>query len=602
MAYQSLYRLHRPLTFDDMTGQEHITRTLSNALSSGRLAHAYLFCGPRGTGKTTTAKILARAMNCEQYPVPEPCGTCNPCQNIAAGVSIDVIEMDAASNRGIDEIRELRERTRYASAESRYKVYIIDEAHMLTTEACNAFLKTLEEPPQNVVFILATTDPSRLPSTIVSRCQRFDFHLLTVDQIKHRMEHILDHEKWKSDHEAIQLIARLADGSLRDALGILEQCSAYGEEQISAEHVRSVTGATRTETIDALIKAAVDNDPKSGLEIIEQVVYSGRDLQLLMRDLTFVFSRLLLYSETKGQSGKQKLHGFETIVDSYHGQISRHLLLDAVELLHEVSGELRHAHFPQFILEVALIRLLRLLHGRVQPAPVLKPDEEKRAEEKVPQKKEPVHTKQDEKVSAHKSEDPKSAVRDAGQVDEQETTQGSGKEGSGKEPISLADLKDFWPRILQELKKKQKSTAAWLEPAELEDFRGELVCLTYSTDYSIHQMRISEDNHRKLVEEVLSNYCLMPVRVKAIIKEEMSEEENANANANANSEVYLPSENKPESVQAGPAYPDQVKVDQSQTEASYSSGEQHGQGEKSKKAPSAEDAMEIFGGKLIEPD
>ncbi len=476
MVYQSLYRCYRPLTFGDMTGQEHIIRTLSNALTSDRLTHAYLFCGPRGTGKTTVAKILARAVNCEKYPAPEPCGRCSACKNIAAGVSMDVIEMDAASNRGIDEIRDLREKTRYASGETRYKVYIIDEAHMLTAEACNAFLKTLEEPPQNVIFILATTDPSRLPSTIVSRCQRFDFHLLTIDQIHQRIEHILKLEGRQSEREAVQLIARLADGSLRDALSILEQCSAYSEEQITSEQVRIVTGATRIETIEALIKAAVENDPDSGLEIIEQVVYSGRDLQLLMRDLIFVFSRLLLSGETTVKTKQKSSHGFEKQIDNYRDEIPKQLLLEVVELLHEVSTELRHAHFPQFIIEVAFVRLLRLLHGHRQPATPLQPQQEEPVEVELPPQKKEVET-----VSPLPGKETSKTKNETVAEDFGFKTSGQKDEPEISEPVVERDrfskLKEDWPHIIQELKKKQKSTAAWLEPARLEDFRGHLICL-----------------------------------------------------------------------------------------------------------------------------
>jgi len=576
VAYQSLYRRHRPLTFADMTGQEHITRTLGNALSSGRLAHAYLFCGPRGTGKTTVAKILARAVNCEKYPAPEPCGSCSACKNIGAGVSMDVIEMDAASNRGIDEIRELRERTRYASGEYRCKVYIIDEAHMLTVEACNAFLKTLEEPPQNVIFILATTDPSRLPSTIVSRCQRFDFHLLTVDQIYQRIEHVIKQENRRSDREAVRLMARLADGSLRDALGILEQCSAYSEEQITAEHVRIVTGATRTETIEAMIKAAVENDPDSGLEIIEQLVYGGRDLQLLMRDLTFIFSRLLLFSETKSATKQKGNHGFEKILDNYRGKIPRDLLLEGVELLHEMYNELRHAHFPQFILEVAFVRLLRLLHGRPETAPLLQ------AETEVPVEIEsPARIKEEEKASVSAGTELDKTTGNTvaedfeseplGQKYDYETTEAAAE----SDPVSK--LREDWPRIIQELKKKQKSTAAWLEPARLKDFRGRLIFLTYAPEYSIHQLRIMENGHRKLVEEVLSDFCRMPVDIKAEIKEEESEA------------------GKDSAASVSSLSPDSTGRQQGTDQIQADEGKKH-------KATSAEEARKLFGGKLIDPD
>ncbi len=573
MAYQSLYRRRRPLTFNDMTGQEHITRTLSNALNSGRLAHAYLFCGPRGTGKTTAAKILSRAMNCEKYPVSEPCGECVPCKNIAAGVSIDVIEMDAASNRGIDEIRELRERTRFASGESRYKVYIIDEAHMLTTEACNAFLKTLEEPPQNVVFILATTDPSRLPSTIVSRCQRFDFHLLTVNQISRRLEQILEEEKWQSDDEAITLIARLADGSLRDALGILEQCFTYGAEKIDGEQVRIVTGATRADTIEELVKAAVDNDLDSGLKVLEQVVYSGRDLNLFMRDFIFVFTRLLLEGgDTK--TSPINSHGFEELVDRYRGRVERYVLLDTVELLHEISGELHRAHFPQYILEVGLIRLFRLLHGRIKPASMLHPPQHPAAPEydllAAKQGISNAPELQTRKESAAEvSVGNEASVEDKTTVPEETGGDRLSAEASG---ARLATLKEAWPRLMLDIKRKQKSTAAWLEPAVIGNCQGHRVTLVYNPEYSIHQIRIMEESHRKVAEEVISAFFQNPMTIKAEIVESVSTVEPELKNVPAPPPDPEPEQVKPEE-----------KVEK-------------------KGAPNVDDAMEIFGGKCIDEE
>ncbi len=566
MASLSLYRRCRPLTFGDMTGQEHITRTLSNALLSDRLAHAYLFCGPRGTGKTTAAKILARAMNCKQYPVSEPCGQCLPCQNIASGVSMDVIEMDAASNRGIDEIRELRERSRFASGESRFKVYIIDEAHMLTTEACNAFLKTLEEPPQNVVFILATTDPSRLPSTIVSRCQRFDFHLLNIDQIRQRLDQVLTKEGWHSDNEAVNLIARLADGSLRDALGILEQCSTYGEGQITADQVRIVTGATRLETIGALVKATVENDLDSAIAVIEQMIFSGRDLNLFLRDFTFVFTRLLLESGAGIEKSSTKLHGFEELIAVYHGKIAHALLLDAVELLHELSGELRHAHFPQYILEVAFIRLFRLLHGRLKPAAGLQPQ----------QVELPVKDARPDRLPAASRSLKDTAVpllsAEAVKVDTnrpEETATIAPKVSPSPSTESITALREAWPQLLQQIKKQQKTTAAWLEPAVISYCRGQLVRLTYAPEYDIHRIRIMEQSHRKLVESVLADFLHGPIELKTEI-----------------GDVEYPSNQV-----LGPGEP-----------VSPRQGEDLKVEDQKKKVSNVEEAMKLFGGKLIDSE
>lgn len=597
MAYQSLYRRSRPLTFAAMIGQEHITRTLSNALLNERLAHAYLFSGPRGTGKTTAAKIFARAMNCADYPTAEPCGRCTSCQNISAGVSIDVIEMDAASNRGIDEIRELRERTRFASGESRYKVYIIDEAHMLTPEACNAFLKTLEEPPAGVVFILATTDPSRLPSTIVSRCQRFDFHLLTVDQIRQRLDQILREENWEAESEALTQIARLAEGSLRDALGILEQCSAYGEEAISAEHVRAVTGATRAEAIGELVGALIDNNLDAGLSILNEIVYSGRDLNLFLRDLTFVIGRLLLSSGGARHEGADQGHGFTAVIEEHQDKIERSRLLDLVELLHEVGGELRHAHFPQYILEITLIRMLRLLHGRLRPAEPLhvegftgeqnqqgletgRPKEPTsgragvvKEQETAPQKKDlPAVPVEDRQAPVMEEPAAKTAGREKQRdnIEAEKSLEGSGEEQEISVEKRLTALREAWPRLLNEIKKRQKSTAAWLAPASLSGCRGNLVVFTYVPEYQVHQERLMNENHRKLVEAVLTSFC----REKIEIRAELGEVEHAAAL-------------QPEEYEAsGAPIPEPDPIRESELKPKGV-----------KKAPSIEEARQIFGGK-----
>ncbi len=502
MAYLSLYRRLRPLNFAQITGQDHVTRTLSHALSRGQLAHAYLFCGPRGTGKTTTAKILARAVNCHRYPIPEPCGECSPCRNIAAGVSLDVIEMDAASNRGIDEIRELRERTRYASGESRYKVYIIDEAHMLTNEACNAFLKTLEEPPPGVIFILATTDPSRLPTTVVSRCQRFDFHLLTVEQIGERIQQVALNEGWDIEKEALHLVARLAEGSLRDALGLLEQCSAYGEERISAEHVRSITGVTRVETIGSLVEALAAGNLDAGMQTLQEIIYSGRDLTLLLRDLTFFFSRLLLGGGHSRLQLEENYYGFGALLKKYRGLFHRDLLLELIELLHGLAGEMRYAHYPQFVLEVALIRMMRILHREKEQAVASPPP---------PKVEQPPGKIASEGPAVDRVDAPALEPVAKPPVEREKAAVVSKSPPRVVKDLQDADA-DWWEELLKEVRAQHGAIYRHLNAAHRHVLEGNLLILTYYPGDFAGE-RILEREHLRIVEECCRSLLARQVQI-----------------------------------------------------------------------------------------
>ena len=359
MAYIALYRKWRPGSFKDLVGQEPIARTLSNAIISGKIGHAYLFSGPRGTGKTSTAKIFAKALNCEKGPTTEPCGVCENCRKINDGTSMDVFEIDAASNRGIDEIRNLRETVKFASPDGRYKVYIIDEVHMLTSEAFNALLKTLEEPPARVVFILATTEAHKVPATIQSRCQRYDFKRITVEEIKKRLELVTQEMKIPAEEEALSLIAVQADGGMRDALSILDQCSALSEGSVTAEQVQQILGLVGHEWIWKMTAAIAGRDGQQVLQIIAELMRDGKDLKQILAELSLHLRSVMVYQAAGTVEDMDLYSESDKILQEQEKLFAQERLMQMIQRLHEAMNELKWSPQPRITVEVALLSLCR---------------------------------------------------------------------------------------------------------------------------------------------------------------------------------------------------------------------------------------------------
>ena len=303
MAYQALYRKWRPLEFEDVKGQEHIVTTLKNQIRADRIGHAYLFCGTRGTGKTTVAKIFAKAVNYEHPVDGSPCGECPTCKAIAEGRSMNVIEIDAASNNGVDNIREIRDEVQYSPTEGRYKVYIIDEVHMLSIGAFNALLKTLEEPPAYVIFILATTEAHKIPVTILSRCQRYDFHRISIETIAGRLSQLMEAEHINVEEKAIRYVAKAADGSMRDALSLLDQCIAfYLGQDLKYENVLEVLGAVDTAVFAEMLSYILKADTYACMQLLEQIIMQGRDLGQFVSDFVWYLRNLLLVKTTDDEA------------------------------------------------------------------------------------------------------------------------------------------------------------------------------------------------------------------------------------------------------------------------------------------------------------
>lgn len=361
MSYVVLARKYRPQDLGALVGQDHVERALRNAIAMGRVAHAMLFCGARGTGKTSTARILARMLNCEQGPTATPCGVCAPCVEIAAGTAIDVHELDAASNRGINEIRELREGVGYAPARDRHKVYIIDEAHMLTTDAANAFLKTLEEPPPHVIFVLATTDPQRLPITIRSRCQRYDFRRIRAQEVTRALRAICESEGVALDDEALWLIAREGDGSMRDSLSVLDQVIAFGGEKLNGAEVAALLGvADRNRTLQ-LIRALVERDAPSALAALGAAHDHGIDLRTFARSLALE-ARDLLVIRIAGSAARDLVDRAESEVEQAAALIEQTPTPELERLanvLLELAEQVAKARHPRLVLELGVVRLCR---------------------------------------------------------------------------------------------------------------------------------------------------------------------------------------------------------------------------------------------------
>ena len=361
MSYTALYRKFRPALFSDVKGQDHIVTTLKNQIRTGRIGHAYLFTGTRGTGKTSVAKIFAKTVNCENPTEDGPCGECRICKAIAAGASMNVIEIDAASNNGVDNIREIVEEVSYSPAEGKYKVYIIDEVHMLSIGAFNALLKTLEEPPSYVIFILATTEVHKLPITILSRCQRYDFKRITIDSITARMKHLVEVENVQVEEKALRFIAKAADGSMRDALSLLDQCIAFNlGEELTYDKVLDVLGAVDTEVFSRLLRNVLDRNVLGCISILEEIVMQGRELTQFVTDFTWYLRNLLLVKASDE---------LENVIDMSTDNLKRlkeeaeiidnDRIVRFIRIFSDVSGQIKYANQKRILVEIALIKLCK---------------------------------------------------------------------------------------------------------------------------------------------------------------------------------------------------------------------------------------------------
>ncbi len=361
MSYMALYRKFRPDEFEDVKGQDAIVETLKNQIKAERIGHAYLFCGTRGTGKTTVAKIFAKAVNCEHPIEGTPCGECQMCRTIASGASMNVIEIDAASNNGVDNIREIREEVAYRPTEGRYKVYIIDEVHMLSIGAFNALLKTLEEPPEYVIFILATTEAHKIPVTILSRCQRYDFKRISIETISKRLQELIDKEGWEVEEKAVRYIARMADGSMRDSLSLLDQCAAFHiGERLTYDHVLEVLGAVDTEVFSRLLRNLLDMNVNQVIQVVEELVMQGRELSQLAADFTWYLRNLLLVKSSDNMEdvldvSTENLARLKEEAQMIHNDT----LIRYIRVFSELTGQLKYSTQKRVLLEVTLIKLCR---------------------------------------------------------------------------------------------------------------------------------------------------------------------------------------------------------------------------------------------------
>ena len=421
MSYTALYRKFRPDTFEEVKGQDHIVTTLRNQIKADRIGHAYLFTGTRGTGKTSIAKLFAKSVNCEHPVDGSPCGTCRSCQTIASGASVNVIEIDAASNNGVDNIREIIEEVSYSPVEGKYKVYIIDEVHMLSIGAFNALLKTLEEPPSYVIFILATTEVHKIPITILSRCQRYDFKRITIETIADRLRELMDKEQVQVEEKALRYIAKTADGSMRDALSLLDQCIAFhfGEE-LTYDKVLDVLGAVDTEVFARLIELIQSHDITGCISLLEEVVMQGRELTQFVTDITWYLRNLLLVKTSDSD--------IEDVIDVSSDNLVRlkseaeamgaEEIMRYIRIFSELSGQIKYATQKRILIEMTLIKLCKPAMETTNDAVVARvKDLEEKIEKGVVQAAPvAIQSTQTVTVSAPKVELPKAIPDDIKQI------------------------------------------------------------------------------------------------------------------------------------------------------------------------------------------
>lgn len=512
MVYQSLYRKWRPQVFEDIIGQKHITQTLMNAISLNRISHAYIFSGPRGVGKTTTARILAKSLNCEKGTTPHPCNKCERCIRITEGYSMDVIEIDGASNRGIDDIRDLRNKVKFAPVEGKYKVYIIDEVHMLTTEAFNALLKTLEEPPSHVIFIFATTAPHKIPNTILSRCQWFNFRRISLEDIINKLKMIIKDEKLEIDDQTLNIIARSSTGSMRDAESILDQIIAYCGKEITLQNVREVLGIIEEDVFFNFVDTIINNDTVKGIEIVNRISDLGGDASQFIKNLMEYVHNLSLIKVCKPE-----VLNFQGIFTEDRERLLKQSkliklgkLFNIVDYLAEVERKMKYTHNPWILLEMLV---LKFTAGEDYPSKEIEKDKEECYLDLS--KNQDIVKSDNLKVKTREEIPPKKKIQD-------KTKDGSFIET--KEVSTNLDLNQVWPIILNKLKKTKMSIYSFIIVNNLITIENDKLIIGFNKKYIFHKESLEKKNNKTLLQELIKEEMGRPLAIECIINDNGEED------------------------------------------------------------------------------
>lgn len=514
MSYMALYREWRPKVFEDLIGQDHIVKTLKNQLVSGRVPHAYLFCGTRGTGKTSTAKILSKAVNCLDPHDGDPCNVCEMCVETNEGTLIDVVEMDAASNRKIEHARDLVETVKYPPHKARHKVYIIDEVHMLTTEAFNALLKTIEEPPPYVIFILATTDPQKVPATILSRCQRFDFKRIKTDNVAGRLRKIANEKGIYAEDEALEAIARVSDGAMRDALSILDQAISMSNGKIEYSDIGTMLGLTSNKQLFELVDFMVEKDIESTVKKIDEIILNGKDILQFIKDLTKHFRNLLMIKISK--KPENIIDAGEEAINSYKEQSKRlrsEEIMRAINILVEAENEAKLTSQWRILLEMAVIKFCRREYDTSIEMVLSRLNS---LEEKI--KSGDIVVSSSNKGETTAAEIAKKIVERPKQ--ENQVSEGTKAYYGEAGNISLDEVRGAWQDALNLIKGNRKmSIYAWLINGDPSDVKGNTIIITFNEQYAFSITNLEKFENKSVVEENFSKALNKTVKVSFKVME-----------------------------------------------------------------------------------